>query len=192
MKISFRIMLIVTLLTTALFSCVNDMEVVNKYIDAETEPDLAGNNIEILYSDSARLQTRMITPLLKSYESAKEQRMEFPEGLHAWFYGKDGKLKAEITANWAKHDLITDLWEARSNVVLTNDGGQKLETEQLFWDPGKGIVYSEKHPKITSRDGTVATGDTFTARQDFTEWKLSKGKATIVLKDEEPEPENQP
>ncbi len=192
MNISFRITLIITLLIATLFSCANDMEVVNKYIDAETEPDLVGDNVEVLYSDSARLQMKMVTPLVKKYESAKEARDEFPEGLQAWFYEKTGELKAEITANWAQHDITTDLWEARSNVVLINADGRKLETEQLFWDPKKGIVYSEKYTKITMEDGTVGTGDTFTAKQDFLEWKLSSGRATIILKDDEIEPENKP
>ena len=187
MKSSFRILLVI--LVTMLFSCANDMEVVNKYIDAETEPDLVGENFEVLFSDSARLQMKLITPLVKRYESAKDARDEFPEGLQAWLYEKTGELKAEITANWARHDLTTDLWEARSNVVVTSADGQILETEQLFWDPKKGIVYSEKYTKITSKDGTVGTGDTFTAKQDFLDWELKKGKATIVLNDEENEPE---
>ena len=186
-KSSFRILLVI--LVTMLFSCANDMEVVNKYIDAETEPDLVGENFEVLFSDSARLQMKLITPLVKRYESAKDARDEFPEGLQAWLYEKTGELKAEITANWARHDLTTDLWEARSNVVVTSADGQILETEQLFWDPKKGIVYSEKYTKITSKDGTVGTGDTFTAKQDFSDWELKKGKATIVLNDEENEPE---
>ena len=186
-KSSFRILLVI--LVTMLFSCTNDMEVVNKYIDIEIEPDLVGDNVEVLYSDSARLQVKMTTPLLKRYESAKEARDEFPEGLHVWLYEKTGELKAEITANWAKQDIATGLWEARSNVVVTSADGRILETEQLFWDTKKGIVYSEKYTKITSKDGTVGTGYTFTAKQDFSDWELKKGKATIVLEDEENKPE---
>ena len=189
MKNPFQVLLIIVLLSTVFFSCANDMEVINKYIDTETEPDLMGENVEVLYTDSARLQMKLVTPLVKIYESAKEARRDFPEGLHTWLYEKTGELKAEITANWAKHDLITDLWEARSNVILTNSEGMKLETEQLFWDPKKGIVYSEKYTKITKEDGNILTGDTFTAKQDFSDWELGKGKATIVLKDEENDPE---
>jgi len=161
------------------------MDIINKFIDAETEPDMTGENVTMLYTDSARLQMKFVTPLVKQFNSAKEQRREFPEGLHVWFYEKTGELKAEITANRAKHDMEADLWEASSNVVLINAEGQKLETEQLFWDPKKGMVYSEKYTKITMQDGTVATGDTFTSKQDFSEWKLTKGKATIILNDEE-------
>jgi len=161
------------------------MDTVNKFIDTETEPDLIGDNVVILYSDSARLLMKMSAPLLKQFTSATEQRLELPLGVHVWFFEKTGEMKAEMTANWAKQDLATDIWEARSNVVVIRADGQKLETEQLFWDPKKAEVYSEKYTKVTMEDGTIATGDTFWARQDFSEYKLMKGRATIVLKDEE-------
>jgi LPS export ABC transporter protein LptC len=185
MKIFFRIPLIIFSLAAALFSCSNDMSTIKKYIDEEIEPDLLGENIEILYSDSARLLMKMSTPLLKQFSSAKEQRREFPEGIHVWFYEKTGELKAELTANWAKHDSEKDLWEARSNVVIISAKGEKLETEQFFWDPKKGIVYSEKYTKITQENGSVASGKSFSANQDFTDAKFIDGRATIVLKDED-------
>ena len=184
MKKYFRIPLVTLPLIVALFSCANDMETIKKIIDTNIEPDLIGENVTMLYTDSARLQMKFIAPLVKQFNSAKEQRREFPEGLQVWFYEKTGELKAEISANWAKQDIETEIWEARSNVVIINSEGRKLETEQLFWDRMKGNVYSVKYTKITSKDGTVATGDTFTSKQDFSEWKLSKGRATIILNDE--------
>ena len=190
MKISSRIYLIIICLTFPLFSCVNDMETVNKFIDTEMEPDFMGENVETLYSDSARLLMRLTAPVFKQYTSASEQRREFPEGLHVWFYEKTGELKAELTANWAKEDLATEIWEARSNVVITSAEGEVLETEQFFWDPGKGIVYSEKFTKATKKDGSITTGETFSANQDFTNIVFTKGRATIILNDDEPE--NQP
>ena len=185
MKKVIRISLIMLSLALIFLSCTNDMEIIKKFIDEEIEPDLVAENVELLYSDSARLQMRLITPLVKQFSSSTEQRREFPEGIHVWFYENTGELKAEITANWAKHDIETELWEARSDVVLTNAEGQKLETEQLFWDRNKAEIYSVKYTKITNPDGTVATGDTFTSNQDFSKWRLTKGRATIVLKDEE-------
>ena len=181
-----RELFLYSFLMVAFFSCANDMEVVNKFIDTESEPDLISTNILVIYTDSARLQAKMSAPLFKHYNSAKEQREECPEGIHVWFYEKTGEIKAELTANWAKHDIATDMYEARGNVVVINSEGKKLETEQLFWDPKKGVVYSEKYTKITSPDGTVAYGNTFTtAPNDFTKLILRKAKATIVLKDDE-------
>lgn len=182
---SFRIFLILLPLLAMFLSCANDMEVVRKFIDTDIEPDIVADNVELLYSDSARLKMRLTAPLFKQFTSADDQRREFPQGIHVWLYENTGEINAEITANWAKQDLNTELWEARSNVVVTNAEGQKLETEQLFWDTKKGEIYSLKFTKITNPDGTVATGDTFTSNQDFSRYKLTRGRATIMLSDDE-------
>ena len=185
--IQFRTLSFVLPLLAALFSCVNDMQVINRLIDTETEPDYIGENVEIVFSDSARLQMKMIAPLVKQYNTSSEPRDEYPDGLHVWFYEKNGDLKGEVTANWAKYDQTTEIWEAQSDVVLKNAEGHKLETEQLFWDTQKAVIYSEKYTKYTRTDGTIATGTTFTATQSFSKWALKKGNATIVMNEDEDE-----
>ena len=183
MKIFFRIPWMILPLMMVLLSCTNDMDIINKFIDAETEPDMTGENVTMLYTDSARLQMKFVTPLVKQFNSAKEQRREFPQGLHVWLYGKTGELQAEITANWAKHDMEKDLWEASSNVLIINAEGQKLESEQFFWDPKKGEVYSNKYTKLTKDGSYEGSGETFWAKQDFSYYKFSNktgvGRTTL-------------
>ena len=179
--------LLFTIMVAFLSSCSNDMAVINKIIDPEEEPDLLATNIKVLYTDSARLQMRLSAPIVKQFDAVKEPREEFPEGVHVLFYEKTGELKAELTANWAKNDRTTKIWEARSNVVLINSEGAKLETEQLFWDQQKAIVYSEKFTKYTTKTGSIATGKNgIYAKQDFSQWKLLSGNATLVFEDEQP------
>ena len=183
MKKKIRILLIVLPLIATLFSCANDMDVVNKFIDAETEPDLTGENVAVLYTDSARLKMKLVTPLIKQFNSAKERRNEFPEGIHVWLYKVTGELEAEITANRARHDIETDLIEANSNVVVTKADGQKLETEQLFFDQKKGEIYSNKYTKMTKDGSYEGSGESFWAKQDFSIYKFFNksgvGKPTI-------------
>ena len=188
MKTVSRTLLIMLYLATTLFSCTNDMQVVNKFIDEETEPDMMGEHVEFLYSDSARLKMKLVTPLWKQFTSATEKRNEFPEGVHVWLYKVTGELEAEITANQARHDIETDLIEANSNVVVTKVDGQKLETEQLFFDQKKGEVYSNKYTKMTKDGSYEGSGESFWAKQDFSVYKFFNksgvGKATIYYKEE--------
>jgi len=183
--------LIILSLAALLWSCSNDMAVVNRYIDIEIEPDMVGENLEILQSDSARLQMRMITPIMKQFNSSSEPRDEYPEGLLVRFYEASGDLNGEVTANWARYDKKEELWEARDNVVLTRADGSVLETEQLFWDTRRAIIYSEQFTRITEFDGSVATGDSFTANDDFTNIRLSRGRASIIMREEEVENESE-
>ncbi|MDR0712876.1 MAG: LPS export ABC transporter periplasmic protein LptC [Bacteroidales bacterium] len=169
-----------------LVSCSNDMQVIHKIVDPDEEPDLTAFNIEMMYSDSAVLQMRMKTPVIKQFTSAKEPKDSFPEGIHVWMYEKTGELKAEITANWALHDHSSKIWEARSNVVISNSKGEKLESEQMFWNQEKGTVYSDKFTKYTSPTGNVATGrNGMFARQDFSELKLISGYGTMIFTEQD-------
>ena len=166
------------------------MQVIEKFIDTEIEPDMIVENVEVIYSDSARLQMKMITPLLKSFDSAREKRDEYPKGLQVSLYEKNGELSAEIKANWAKYDKNEELWEAQYNVVLINAEGQKLETEQIFWDTKKAVIYTDKYTKMTdTKTGNISSGESFWATQDFNEYKLFNrtgvGRTTIYMKDEE-------
>ena len=176
------------LFIASLFSCANDMQVIEKFIDEETEPDVVIAQVELLYSDSARLKTKLVTPLVKQFSTAKERRNEFPEGVHVWLYNNAGELEAEITANRARHDIETDIIEANSNVVVTKTDGQKLETEQLFFDQKKGEVYSYKYTKMTKDGSYEGSGESFWAKQDFSVYKFSNksgvGKTTIYYKEE--------
>jgi len=183
MKSSYRIMLIMSLLVAALFSCSNDMEVLKKFIDEEIEPDVVGIRVEVLHSDSARLIMKLVTPLFKEFNSAKERRQEFPEGVHVWLYEITGELRAEITANRARHDLETGVIEANGNVVVIDAEGKKLETEQLFFDQKKGEVYSNKYTKMTKDGSYEGSGESFWAKQDFSVYRFSNrsgvGRTTI-------------
>ena len=191
MKFFTRFLIVVFVLVTILSSCANDIETIKKFIDTELEPDMMGEKVEVLYSDSARLLMKLTSPLFKQFTLASEQRREFPQGLHVWFYEKTGELKAELTANWAKQDMATDIWEARSNVVLINSEGQKLETEQLFFDRSKGEVYSEQYTKLTKDGSYEGAGESFWAKQDFSEYKFfnksGMAKTVIYVKDDETE-----
>ncbi|GHT21294.1 hypothetical protein FACS189430_01100 [Bacteroidia bacterium] len=169
-----------------MIACSNDMQVIQKEIDPDEEPDLTAYHAKMDYSDSAVLQMHLETPLLKQFTNKRDS---FPKGLHVWVYEKNGTLKAEIRANWALHDHAQKLWEARSNVVITGSKGESLESEQMFWDEAKGIVYSTKFTKYTSGTGTIATGrNGMWAKQDFSQWKLLSGNATLVFNDEAPAP----
>jgi hypothetical protein len=37
-----------------------------------------------------------------------------------------------------------ELWEAKDSVVVINQAGEILNTEQLFWDERNKIIYSEQ------------------------------------------------
>jgi len=58
-----------------------------------------------------------------------------------------------------------------------------LETEQLFWDQEKDLIYTERLVKITNEDQTVI-GTGFESDSKLNKRKIKNVSATIYLREE--------
>ena len=70
--------------------------------------------------------------------------------------------------------------EARKNVVVVNQKGDRLNTEHLIWDEKKQKLISDEFVKITTKD-QIIYGDGFEANEDFTKYKIFKTRGTIPI-----------
>lgn len=173
----------VFLISTILPSCKNDVQTVLSLDVVDTLPEMTARDIEILYSEKARVQIKLVSPYLVN-KTEEEPLILFPEGFSVFFYDSAMNLRTTITADYGISDEKKKLMEARHNVVVENLGkGEKLNTEELFWDRDKGLIYSNKFVKITS-GGQVYTGDGLTSYQPFDELEVRNPKGLIEVKDE--------
>ena len=111
----------------------------------------------------------------------------FPKGvkLIGYIYGAYPDTAYSITANYAINNETIGLWEARGDVVAINIDGEQLNTELLFWDENKEIIYSHKFSRISTEDGVFYGENGFEAKEDFTKWKLINiNNSTVNVKDE--------
>jgi len=185
-NIYWNLFLIISVLLLFIYSCENDIGVVKNITNPKIMPDLSGLTLETLYSDSAKLKVRVLAPEFDNYESTACPYTEFPKGIHTYFYGDSGNVVGEMTANYAIYNKSTDIWEARNNVIAYNPKGEKLNTEQLFWDVRKKIYYSKNYSKITSPDGSKHVGEGgFEAKQDFSNYKLFGSSGSLMFKNED-------
>ncbi len=169
--------------TWLFFSCKNDIEVINtltRVIDLPTESIY---HVESIYSDSAKIQIRIKAAELRRYGNASEPYMEFPQGIEVLFYDDQANVSSQLTANFAIYHEMQKLWEARDSVVAINVNGELLNTDLLFWDEEKGLIYSTRFVKITTSD-EVLFGEGLEANQDFTDWVIKKPKGTFYLEEE--------
>ena len=76
-------------------------------------------------------------------------------GIKVVFY--DGKKDpvGSVTAKYAKYTKSSNLWELRDSVVVVNERNDKLETEVLFWDQEKDLIYTDRFVKITNEDQII-------------------------------------
>jgi LPS export ABC transporter protein LptC len=89
-------------------------------------------------------------------------------GVHLLTYDESGRERAIVTSHTGQLFTDTERMVARGNVVVIVDGGeQRIETEELFYDPATRLIWSEVHSRYRRGDGAWATGTGFTTDDGF-------------------------
>jgi LPS export ABC transporter protein LptC len=171
-----------------LSSCENDIAVVNS-ITASTERQLpveSGKNVEIMYSDSARVRAKLIAVQLDRY-NGKKSYLELPKGVNVVFYNENKEEQTKLTADYGigfDDGNGMNHMEAKRNVVVINEKGDRLNTEHLIWNAVTKKIYTDDFVKITTKDETI-WGDGLIANQDFSEYEIKHPKGSIAVNEEE-------
>ncbi len=152
--------------------------------DPETTPTQVSHNHRIINSVDGYRQYRMETPLLERYELATEPFMEFREGIKIETFDSLLRVESDLVADYARLNEVTDLWEARGNVVAHNytgeRGGRTLYTERLYWDQKKKKIYSDTTAKVID-GGSVHVGSNFEADESFETWSFHNTSGKIEV-----------
>jgi LPS export ABC transporter protein LptC len=169
-------------------SCNNDIEYINSLSNEAIIPTQTGKNFEVQYTDSCRLQAIFKAPLVERYTKATEEGpyYEFTQGIEIQFFNRNEEVESILTARYAKYWEDKKLGMARDSVVGRNiKSGENLNTEELFWDREKQIIYSKVFTKITNDDGVYFGEKGFEADQGFQNYKLIGSSGSVKVKDEE-------
>lgn len=168
-------------------ACENEIEKIQTLTNASEIPELSGKKVEMIYSDSAKVKLKLNADEIRRFSNLERPYIEFPKGMVVRFYDDSLDIQTRIVANYAIYYNEEKLWEARGNVVAENFRKQeKLNTEQLFWDENKGIIYSDSYSRIENPDGTFYGENGFEANERFTRWRLKGSRGTVNYRDEKP------
>jgi LPS export ABC transporter protein LptC len=182
LRILFRILACLGV-SLVVISCENKIKFIPKS-DLLTLPSLTVRNFETFYSDSGKLQLEMSASLMEQYLNNESPYYEFKSGIKVVFYNGKKDPEGTATSKYAKYTKSNNLWELRDSVIVINEGKDKLETEVLYWDQPKNLIYSDRFVKITSED-QIVMGTGFESDPKLTRRKIKKVSATIYLKDQE-------
>jgi LPS export ABC transporter protein LptC len=144
-------------------------------------------NIEMLYSDSAKIKAKINAGLLVKYNDQRDSYEEFLNGVRVEFFDQEEQVSSVLTGKYAIRYGGEDLIYIRDSVVWESKKEEKLETSELIWDDRKQLVYTKKFCVI-QRPGELILSQGFEANQDFTEIKLNAIEGEIansVLKEKE-------
>ncbi len=166
--------------------CENDIERINLLTSDMKMPTVSGTNVKVIYSDSGKVKVQILAPSYKSYPHEERPYMEFPEGMEVFFYDDSLMIESEIRSNYAIYYTEERLWHATGDVMahrLTN--GDALNTEELFWDEEKQLIYSDVYTKVQNGDNILYGKGGFEAQQNLNNWFLKGTSGEIVVPDEE-------
>lgn len=153
-------------------SCENDINEVNRlFSDQETQVETA-IDVEMLYSDSAILTLRIVTPKLVRHLDKKDPFQEFPEGLQIEFFDAAGKeVTGQMSARYALRYDDEGVFIVRDSVVWHGEKGEKLETEELIWEEENDKVHTNKFV-VVRRPDEIIYGHGFESNKNFTKWRI--------------------
>ncbi|MEK6479870.1 LPS export ABC transporter periplasmic protein LptC [Catalinimonas sp. 4WD22] len=146
-------------------------------------PVMEATDVELLHSDSAIVIVRLTADRQWEFEN---QDREFPEGIFIEFFEKDETKNASIKANHGYFNKQENKYTATGDVVVQNyKSNERLETEELHWEPNKKEIYTDRYVEIIS-NGDVLMGEGLTSDESFTDWQILKPKGTLPLNEQAP------
>jgi LPS export ABC transporter protein LptC len=151
-------------------------------IDILTLPSLTDKDLETIYTDSGFVQLILNAPLMESYSRASESYTEFRKGIKVSFYDGHTEPVAYVTAKYAKYTDDKNLWELKDSVQAVNEAGEKLETELLYWDQKKELIYTDRFVKITTED-QIIQGYGLESDPRLSKRKIKNLSATMYVND---------
>ena len=172
--------IILAFLPFFMMSCGNDLETVNAITLKNAGPSMSAKNIEVLFSDSGKIQAKLTSILLNKYEG-QNPYLEFPKGFKVLIYDSANRVESTITGNYGKQNEITRVMEAKGNVVVRNElKNQQINTEQLIWDENKRLIFSDVKVKITTADKILYT-EGLKANESFTWYEFVNPHGQITV-----------
>ncbi|MDE5423247.1 LPS export ABC transporter periplasmic protein LptC [Ancylomarina sp. DW003] len=168
---------------TMLLSCENNIKEVESLTTKETRPEIYGENVEFVFTDSTRIQYKAFAIEFLQVKNEEEEYNEFPKGGNVVYFNDDGTKAWTIRSNYAKNLVKDKLWELRNDVVAVSDDGKTINSELMYWDQEKKEIYSDQYVRITKKDGQMLEGNSFRADDKLNQITLSQVSGEVFLED---------
>jgi LPS export ABC transporter protein LptC len=174
-----------------LSACENSLDDIKKIASPEEDkPVSTSHDVDVIYSDSAKVKMRMTTPLMIQFDDQKSPYHEMPKGVKATFYADDMSIKGTITADYAISKDKENIIDFKRNVVVTNAQGQTFKSEELIDDVGNKKFYTDKPVEINMGNGSVMRGTGASSNASMYPWTVQRSTGIFPV-DEKDNPAKQ-
>ncbi|HMQ08078.1 MAG TPA: hypothetical protein PKC30_12310 [Saprospiraceae bacterium] len=171
----------VSILVMIALSCTTDIKDIDRLLESFTDDREIAKEVEILYSDSARVKARITAPTMVRHLSRTAPKEEFPNGMFVEFLDSLFQVESWLKSDYAIREVLQKRIITRRNVEMENENGERIMTGELIWDEQKEILYTEKFVKIIqpeNQDTTMGFG--FITNQAFTRFEIKRRGAASL------------
>lgn len=162
-----------------MISCENNMNTVSLITSKDKNLQEVEENASIFYTDSAKTKFHLTSPRIENY-GGSDPYILFSKGISIDFYDDSDHINGHLDAEYAIRHINSKLTEVDNNVSVLNRKGERLNTEQLFWDENRQKIYTNKFVRIKTAK-QIIYGDGLVSNQDFTQYKITNIRGTIEL-----------
>lgn len=169
--LSYRLFCFLFFTGFLLFSCSKAPKSNDFVASKVNDPVMSAHNIEVLFSDSGKIQARLISPLMNRY-TGESPYMEFPNGFKIFMFDSVQHITSTITGNRGIRNESGHTMEAWGNIIVRNvKKNEQLNTEHLVWNQNKHRIWSDLKVKITKPD-QILNGIQMESDEAFTEYSI--------------------
>jgi LPS export ABC transporter protein LptC len=137
----------------------------------EDDPVMSARNIDVLFSDSGKVQARLVSSLMSRYKG-EDAYLDFPKGFKVFIFDSVQQVSTTITGDRGKRNENTRIMEAWGHVVVRNEKkNEQLNTEHLVWEESRHRIWTDVEVKITRPD-QVLFGDRMESNEAFTRYTI--------------------
>ncbi len=167
----------------SLAGCVNDPADVLAAAEKVQPSVERGQDVTIIYSDQGLVKMQLQAARVTRH-MIDEAYMEFSGGLKVTFFDPLRQPSSTLEAEYAIRYEESQLTTIRENVVVINEKGEQLDTEELIWDPVKKKIYSDQFVRIRT-DDEILFGTGFEADQEFTRYRILNPEGTLTIREDD-------
>jgi LPS export ABC transporter protein LptC len=165
-----------------LSACENDLKKIKELSANQLNMDVDTiHQVDIIYSDSAKVKFRITAPLLLQYQGKKPYNL-MPKTVNVAVFENMVQTGSIVADTGIQSDIDKKI-QFRKNVVATNDKGETFKSDELIWDQTTKTVHSNKMVQIHLANGDIMNGTGFVSDDKMKHWMMTSSTAILNVSD---------
>ena len=138
--------------------------------------------VNMLISEEGVIRYKVDAEEWKVFDQMNPKFYALEKGVKLELLDSLKQVESMIEADTAYNFYEKDLWELRHNVHAENIKKEKFDTQLLFWDNSKGLIYSDSLIRI-EQDKQVIIGHGFDSNNNLTDYTIRHTEGVFPIQE---------